>query len=350
LALAIGLITTFAMLPKKTASTDEGGGVTGEVPVGEGEDIAEISVERTQNIVVIFDYLNETVIKRTTDYVYPARLAVETTARVLNRHTSIVDDLFWEQYCTDMLRQYPQIDNFYIADPKGSRIMASRLPDGIEIDIIDRRAPEPIYIKKRGNRVTSRMTEKELVEANNGDRSVVYDPRVRPWYKKAVKSRALCWSDVYIFASGAGDQQPGFTVSSPTHAGDGRLLFVTAADYVVQSFSEFLRERKVGINGLSFIVNGQGDLIAHPDAAKVVRRKGKEVALAPAVEVLPPWARPAMKQYAEKPERIFLFDHDGRRYIASFTPFLPASGNGWLIVVIVPEEEFFNIDVGERDR
>ncbi len=48
-----------------------------------------------------------------------------------------------------------------------------------------------------------------------------------------------------------------------------------------------------------------------------------------------------MKRYAEKPERIFLFDHDGRRYIASFTPFLPASGNGWLIVVIVPEEEFF---------
>lgn len=348
LALAIGLIALFSLMESQEAA--EPGAGTEAGPAGgsaeAGDEPEALPAERTQSVAVIFDYLNQTVIQRTEDHILPARVAVETTARVLSEHTCLVEDPFLERYCADMLQQYPQIDNFYIADPQGSRVMASRLADGIEMDLIDRRGDEPVYIKKRGERVVSRMTEKELVAANNGDTSVIYDPRVRPWYEKAEKERALSWSDVYLFATGAGDQQPGFTVSCPTLSGDGRLLFVTAADFVIESFSDFLRERKVGLEGISFIVNGSFQLIAYPDAAKVIRRKGDGVELAPAEDVLPAWARPAVARYREDRERIFLFAREGKRYVASFTPFLPASGNGWLIGVVVPEEEFFNIDVG----
>jgi hypothetical protein len=342
--LAAGFIVLFAAIGKKEEPGVKPAGTADARKLETG--VGSIPVEKHRNILTVFDYINDTVIQKTKDHVFPAKVVVETTARVLNRNSSICDDPFLESYCTDLLQQYGQIDNFYIADSAGSRLMASRLGTVIETDIIDRRGEEPLYLKKRGGRLFSRKTEKELI-ASHGT-GAVYDPRVRPWYKKAARERKLCWSDVYIFATGSGDQQPGFTVAAPTFGEDGKLLFVTAADFVVANISGFLRDLKVGVRGIAFLMNEKEELIGYPDAARVVTMQGGTAVLAKAEAVLPPWAKPALGIFRKDGERVFFFDQDGERYVASFAPFLPASGNNWRIVVLVPEEDFFNINMGGK--
>jgi hypothetical protein len=311
----------------------------------------EVPLKQHKNILAIFDYLNDKVLGKTKDHIYPAQVSVESTSRFLTRYTSICDDPMLERYCVDTLKQYSQIDNFYIADMKGNFLMASRRPDGIDVTVIDRRGSEAIYYGRRGGRTTSRMTEKQKIAAfERGETtSGAFDPRTRPWFKRARQDKVLSWSPVYIFVTGSGDQQPGFTVSCPTLRTDGELMFVTAADFEVKNLSGFLRELKVGMTGISFIINGEYKLIAYPDHSRVVKRMGNQVVLAPAAEVLPPWARPAIDLSKDKSEQVFFYDHEGRRYIASFAPFLPSSKRNWRIVVVVPEEEFFNIHVDKAE-
>ncbi len=343
LALGGAFVVLFAALPKPTDAT-RGAGRPDAGGVSAG--FKEIPIAKNRNILTVFDYLNETVVEKTLNHIFPAKAAVETTARVLNKNSSICDDPFLEAYVTDILNQYGQIDNFYVANPKGSRIMASRMGSNIETDVIDRSGDEPVYLKKRGGRVISRKTEKELVAAHGEE--AIYDPRTRPWYKKAEAERKISWSDVYIFATGSGDRQPGFTVSCPTIGADGELLFVTAADFVVSNFSGFLRELKVGVNGIAFLMNEKEELIGYPDSAKVVKIQGAAAVLAKAEEILPDWARPALGIRKAKGERVFFFDQASKRYIAYFGSFLPSSGNNWEIVVIVPEEDFFNLSAKEK--
>ncbi len=344
--LAAGFTVLFAFMGKAREAENKAGPAGPERP--SGAEVREIPVEKHKNILTVFDYLNETVVEKTLDHIFPAKVAVESTARVLGKHSSICDDPFLEDYCADMLRQYGQIDNFYVADIRGSRLMASRMENVIEVDIIDRRDKEAVYLKKRGGRVMSRKTESELVAAHGEE--AIYDPRVRPWYKKAEQEKKICWSDVYIFATGSGDKQPGFTVSCPTLSMEGDLLFVTAADFVVSNFSGFLRDLKVGVNGVAFLMNDKEELIGYPDAARVVKSQGAAAVLARAEEVLPEWAVPALGLHRSSKENVFFFDHANKRYIAYFGPFIPASGNNWKIVVLVPEEDFFNINVGGKDK
>jgi Cache domain len=309
-----------------------------------------VQAEKRADVAAVLERLNARVVEKTKNYLYPAKMMVETTARTLNRHSSIRTDEYFERYMVKVLRAYPQLDHIYIADPHGNRLLATvRGATGVETDLIDRSGKEPFRIRKRwdpaGKAIgTERHTEKQLL-ANpalgdlNSPKTGIYDPRVRPWYQLARKQRKICWTDVYVFNQNG---QPGITTACPAFNARGELLFVVAADFEIKNICRFLSETRVGKEGLAFIVKSNGDLVAYPDASKVLKSSEKGPVFAKAREVVPDWVKAALAAYEDKRENMFVFGYKQRRYIASFAPFLKSVGNDWKLVVVVPENDLLS--------
>jgi hypothetical protein len=336
--------------------------------------------EDRPNVAAALERLNDRVVDRTKDYLYPAKIMVETTARTLNRHTRVYKDPFLEKYLLAMLDAYPQLDYVYVADREGNRLLAAKN------DVLGRftsltvrsGTEEPYRIRRRwdgsGKLIsTERHSETELLRAHagggrlgglNAERTGIYDPLVRPWYRLAAERRAVCWTDVYIFNQ---NQEPGLTAACP--AVEGRdVLFVVAADFEVRTICRFLAETKgaLGKKGTVFIINypesevaRRGDLVAYPDASRVVRKSGKpggdggEPTFAKARDVVADHVRAALARYEKaradgEDLKAFRFEYGEESYIASFQPFLESFGNDWKIVVVVPEEDLLSGEAGEK--
>lgn len=87
----------------------------------------------------------------------------------------------------------------------------------------------------------------------------LYDARVRPWYLKARTTGQLAWTSVYVsFASGSLVT----TAAAPVSTRDGRLLGVLAADVELSELSAFMKNVSVSANGVAFIVDSEGYLVA----------------------------------------------------------------------------------------
>jgi hypothetical protein len=296
------------------------------------------------------DLLNGEVVEKTRDYFYPARSIVETTARMLSRHSSVRDG-FFERYCLDVLAKVGKIDHFYIADADGNRVIASKSREpGISAgsDVIDRTGPEPVRVVKRwdktGNMVsvktfkTKQLLDNPTLGGLNATRTSMYDPRERPWYKRAAKRLTTCWSDVYIFSV---DSVPGITVASPAVGPNGELLFVVAADFEIETISRFVAELKV---------NDEGDLVAHPVAEKVLKKENGKLAFAKASDVVPEWAKAALDIHEKNQQKVFSFPHRGNRYVASFAAFPEGFGTDWTMVVVASEGDLLSAATGRRTR
>ncbi len=101
----------------------------------------------------------------------------------------------------------------------------------------------------------------------------IFDPRQRPWYRGAVESRGIHWTDVYLFAS---TQKPGITVSAPIYADNKLLRGVCAIDIDLVAFSKFLQGIDIGDQGVAYIFeNRTGHLIAHPLLAGLPEKADK---------------------------------------------------------------------------
>lgn len=126
-----------------------------------------------------------------------------------------------------------------------------------------------------------RKDHPEFVNINFGDESgrflmapaqipevhKTFDPRVRPWYRGAVRDKKAHWTDVYLFAS---TQKPGMTVSVPIYDARGELMSVCGIDVDISALSRFLRGIKIGKQGFAYIFeNESGRVIAHPSLVQL---------------------------------------------------------------------------------
>ena len=90
-------------------------------------------------------------------------------------------------------------------------------------------------------------------------RSDGYDPRMRPWYESAARQKRLIWSAVYNdFTS----REPTVTLAKPVRRADNRLAGVLATDVTLKTMTDFLRTLKVSDNGIAFVVDGNGFMVA----------------------------------------------------------------------------------------
>ncbi len=152
----------------------------------------------------------------------------------------------------------------------------------------------------------------------------LFDPRIRPWYKGAAKTKSLFWTKVYIFAS---SQSPGITASIPVYDRNHRLMGVCGIDIDLSTLSNFLKNIKIGKHGYPFIIeNSTERIIAHPELVKFSRGLDEIARLSLRLRTL--------KKRNQKFGTTYYF---GERFFTAYTDF---PQNDWTIGVTLPVSDF----------
>ena len=247
-----------------------------------------------------------------------------------------------ERYLLEQLRVLPQIDALYYGDVDGNFVFSKRrppqAPDGFLSKLIRTALPP-------AERVTLVNRDAGLAElSRRTDPADSYDPRTRPWFELAGKTSQEVWTSPYIFYT---SQQPGLTVARAVRDAEGRLRGVVGADVELSVLSKFLATQRVGRSGAAFIVNRNGDVLAHPDTARLAQRvEGETLRLRQLGELDEITARAGSRLSERFPDLGTLnyahfedFEVDGRRYLSVFMPFLSHGESHWVMGVYAPEDE-----------
>jgi PAS domain S-box-containing protein len=266
------------------------------------------------------------------------------TANVVSGEENSFQSL--ERYFLDQLAIYPHFAGIYIGQPNGDFYYVSRhsqrTPGGFRTKIILHRGDI------RQTRLIWRDKKMDIV-ADEFDPQDRYDPRVRPWYQKALEKREIVWTDPYIFFT---SQKPGITIAGPVYNESGGLKGVVGVDIEIDQLSIFIGNLNIGKNGRAFMINNNGDVVAFPDLEKI-KTNGQSTSrpfrLAKIHELDDILSRKAFSaigldhdsddRYYLRNSRFARFEHDGRWHHAMLTPFSIAQWP-WIIGVHLPEDDY----------
>ncbi|MCX6366092.1 MAG: adenylate/guanylate cyclase domain-containing protein [Armatimonadetes bacterium] len=108
------------------------------------------------------------------------------------------------------------------------------------------------------NAITHR---KEFIHLRDGTRQQVtddprwkYDPRLRPYYKAAVKAQKATWTETYSFVDPKRGDIIGVTYATPRYDKTKKLRCVVSVDFTLEDITRFLRSVRLGETGFGFVV------------------------------------------------------------------------------------------------
>jgi class 3 adenylate cyclase len=262
----------------------------------------------------------------------PIEDSVQLTAEVLrNTPFDIHNRDLVESFAFKVLANLSQASNFIVADPQGNFLMVAKMADGsLHTKIIERTAGSSRVTWIRRDRQGSVIDEETSADDS-------YDPRNRPWYKGAVKSDKIYWSDFYIFFT---SQTHGITVAIPIMGKEDELLGVFGLDIELKAVSAFLETLKIGENGEAVIIDEEGYIIAHPEIKKMVKKEGDVYKPIRVQELGDPVLNRAYNRF-----RIDGYGHrdltvDNRNYLSTAFRLPQKIGHDVSVFIFVPEEDF----------
>jgi adenylate cyclase len=243
----------------------------------------------------------------------------------------------------EVLGHSRNISSVYVGFADGSYRMALRVPKGLRVHNAD--APSGAMFANRwidrraAGAAQDRYTFLDGIGQPVGGAAAAatYDPRVRPWFKDAADKKDLVISNPYIYATTG---LPGITVAMPFYSG-GQLAGVLAIDILLDSLSNYLRERPVSAHSVSVIVDREGLVVAHPDAKQALKREvSGGLSRVRLNELTDPRPAMAFGLRSGQARNQFTFSHQGEEYVAMFSPFPPEFGKAWDVVIVAPLEDF----------
>ena len=251
-----------------------------------------------------------------------------------------------EQYFLDQLIIYPHFAGIYVGKPNGDFFYVNRsekkTPGGFRTKIISHK--EGI----RETRLIWRDHDLNVI-AEEFDPTDSYDPRVRPWFKKALAQKKIVWTDPYIFFT---SQKLGITIAGPSHDRSGSLKGIVGVDIEIDELSTFIGKLKIGKNGQAFMINNNGDMVAFPDLEKIRTKDSSTsqslrlVKIHELDDILSRKVFSAVGLNKGKEElfslnasRFARFEHNGKYYHAMLTPFSIKQWP-WIIGVHLPEDDY----------
>ncbi|MBI3445118.1 MAG: adenylate/guanylate cyclase domain-containing protein [Magnetospirillum sp.] len=277
----------------------------------------------------------------------PVETSVQATARLAAIDETKARDGSLFPYLTSILETTPQLQSIYLAfDNDGRFLQAFPIAPGTDkFGANDIRPPDEArfalrVVDRKNGRYTDVWT---YVKADGGvlatetSNSLNYDPRPRPWYKDAIARRQLVWSDLLVYTS---NRQPGITAAYPIIAADGRVIGVAAANVATRQMSDFLAHLDLGKSGIAMIVDEKEQLIAFPDAARMVRQDGLKLSLVKADQLDVAPIADAFAAYHREGSRTVRFESGGQSHLGSFNGFPDELGKKWLMVIVVAEDDF----------
>ena len=174
-----------------------------------------------------------------------------------------------------------------------------------------------------------------------------FDVRNRPWYQLAKTAQRLTWTPVYL--SFATDTLV-TTATQPVRTATGSLLGVLAADVELSGLSAFMKNLAVSANGVAFIVDRDGLLVASstPEPpfrteAGVQKRLAARDSDSGLVRAGAQWWRAVGRSEVNASQgapSVAMIDANGAQVDVAARPIAGMEGIDWDIVVVVPRSDF----------
>ncbi|WP_425092196.1 cache domain-containing protein [Tropicimonas sp. S265A] len=287
------------------------------------------------------------VIQHTKWFMSPARSAAElSTALAKNQIVRREDRDHLEGLLFQQLRSAPQFAGAYYGDEDGNFVYVKRnglkeyVTKIINVESVDR----ALFIQR---------DEAFSDVGRHIDPDDKYDPRARPWYIEAREQGDSIWTDPYIFFT---SQSPGITAATPVVDFFGKVQGVVGVDIEIQELSNFLSQLRIGKNGAAFILNRNGDVIAHPNPELLTTvGEGGTLKFPSIEEIKDPIARAAFGDRLTR-DGVTLesaiqsdFEHLGERFVSLIMPF-GLDDIPWTIVLYAPESDFIGTIEANRTQ
>jgi len=104
-------------------------------------------------------------------------------------------------------------------------------------------------------------TENVMINGSGWVPAPNFDLRTRPWYIEAAKQKKLVFTDVFINAS---NDKLIITIAKPVYNSNNQLLGVIAGDVSIKNIVSLVKDKKITGRGYSFLIDGKGNILAHP--------------------------------------------------------------------------------------
>ncbi len=280
-------------------------------------------------------------IEKTINHISPTMKMSFFMAHLIKDEKKLLSDFeLFEEMSIEIMNIYPQLeaincgfenDNFYMVKKERNKTFSTK---------IIRRDVAVSYVKWR-----YRDAENKVIEETTHHK-LVYCPTKRPWYIGAKVKRSFFMSDVYVFFT---DKIPGVTIGYPILSKDEEVLGVVSFDMSLIGISDFLKTLKIGNTGRAFLLNNEGEIIAHPDEKILstnVDAEGKHILNSVKnLTTTPEYA--AFNTFSSLypdvngiPNKKIKYSHNNDLYLAYFYSFPKHIRDNWIICIIVPENDF----------
>jgi diguanylate cyclase (GGDEF)-like protein len=176
-------------------------------------------------------------------------------------------------------------------------------------------------------------------------RSDEFDPRLRPWYQSARAAKHAVWSSVYNDFS---TSVPVITLAKSVSDANGHMLGVLGTDMRLSALSDFLKTLEVSRNGVAFIVDEQGLLVAASTEELPVKPDGKLLQRRPPAGMVNPLLGASYAHYLAwrkangdslLAQTLEFEDSAGKMEMAA-TRVGGRHGLDWVAIVVAPRNDF----------
>jgi len=230
---------------------------------------------------------------------------------------------------------FPAVNNYvYFGGADGSFVGIMRKLDLIELRLRRPGAPvrEVYSVAAPGKRLG-------LLRADD------YDPRTRPWYKTALVNGRESWSPVYTDFT---TREPTLTLSKPAYGADQQLVGVAATDLSLSQLTEFFKSLSVSRNGVAFVIERSGAIIATSTNELPYRVQGEALVRLTAEQSVSPLLRQAYEQvktWQRDGERLETpvsreFENESGTVQIGATLLRDPIGLEWIAIVAIPRADF----------
>ena len=268
--------------------------------------------------------------ERTAEYLRIAQLTTEIATEVFNKpNLELKLNSEESHYLLEALLTHQQIELLYYGDETGSYLQAADFADVYT---------KVIHQKNGGAHTVYNYYDKNKKLLNTKTYTdTKYDPRKRPWYIGAKKTKNIFWTDPYIFFENG---KPGITVAVPVFKNNRELQGVVAADITLDGLTKFLQNVELSENGLAFITDGKNQLLAFSGKQKIIVTVNGKIRSLKVNELAVPAVKAMLKVHPDHKEDFITFSSDKIKYYAATIPFPKSTGKNWYSTIISPESDF----------
>jgi len=156
-----------------------------------------------------------------------------------------------------------------------------------------------------------------------------YDPRKRPWYKRAVSTGRLGWIEPYPDVTTG---VPTVTCSQPIYDQRQKLIGVVGLDLTLGTLIEGVLTQHIDADGCMFLLDTDGGIIAHPNISLNSRHWGENIERENFLHNRNDSLSRIVAKMVQGASGIEIFNDDGDKYLA----YAPLPAPNWSLGVIMP--------------